>query len=190
MPDVSIPPILLLGDPRLRRACAPIADLADPALEGGIRQLQGALHAFRRVHGFGRGIAAPQIGLSWRLVAAHLDGRDHLLFNPVITWHSEQTMVLWDDCMSFPDLRVRVRRPRSVSMRFQDRDGVEHHWEDMGPSLSELFQHELDHLDGVLGVDRGLDREALVLRAVFEADPEHFLGQVDWWPGQATDDGS
>ncbi len=185
--DGAAPPILLLGDPRLGRVCAPVADPADPAHDEALRGLLAALHAFRRAHGFGRGIAAPQIGLPWRLVAAHLDGRDHLLFDPVITWRSDETIRLWDDCMSFPDLRVRIRRHRSVSLRFFDRGGREHHWEDMGPSLSELFQHELDHLDGVLGVDRALDREALVLRSVFDADPERFLAQVDWWPEQEAD---
>ena len=105
-----------------------------------------------------------------------------VFINPSLTDKSKEMMVVWDDCMSFADLRVRIRRPRSVSIRFQDRRGEEHHWEDMGPSLSELFQHEIDHLDGVLGVDRALDRDALVLRAAFDEDRDHFLAQVDWWP--------
>ena len=81
--------------------------------------------------------------------------------------------------MSFPDLLVRVERHRSVTVQYQDEHGHECILEKVGPALSELLQHEIDHLDGVLAVDRALDKEALVTRRVFDADPDYYHSLVD-----------
>ena len=185
-------PVLELGHPLLRRVCDPVGDaLADPALRGRAASLQATLAAFRERHGFGRAIAAPQVGLPLRLVAMDLGGSAYpdggsgplLLVDPEVTWRSAETFTLWDDCMSFPWLLVRVRRHRSLSVRFRDGDGRERRWERVGPALAELLQHELDHLDGVLALDRaeasasGVD--AVISRAGFEADPDRFRSQVD-----------
>ena len=116
--------VLLLGDPRLRRVSSPVADRRESGFIAGRERLQATLGAFRARHGFGRAIAAPQIGIDRRFVAADLDGEPFVLVNPEIVWRSEETFTLWDDCMSFPDLLVRVRRHRSVSVRFTDCDGA------------------------------------------------------------------
>jgi peptide deformylase len=79
-------------------------------------------------------------------------------------------------------LLVRLRRACSISLRYRDVEGQGHEWNDLEPGLAELLQHEIDHLDGVLAVDHALDREAIVLRPVFEAQPERFQAQVDWPP--------
>src|SRR5687767_6787761 len=93
--------ILLLGDPRLRLMSEPVADVhATPVLDDK-RRLQDALEEFRNRHGFGRAISAPQIGVPLRFIALHLD-RQFVIFNPVITWKSDETFTMWDDCMSFP----------------------------------------------------------------------------------------
>ncbi len=178
-------PILLLGDPRLRRACRPVTDFSDPALHRRAADLTDTLVEFQRRRGFGRAIAAPQIGVDLRLIAMDPRHGPPLLFNPEITWRSAETMTLWDDCMSFPDLLVRLRRWRSISLRYRDRDGAEHRWRRLEPGVAELLQHEIDHLDGVLALDHSLDREAIVLRAVFEADPGGFRSLVDWPSGPA-----
>ena len=81
--------------------------------------------------------------------------------------------------MSFPDLLV-VERASSLSLEYADEHGRPHEWHEVDPALAELLQHELDHLDGILAVDRALDREALVLRAVYEADHERFDAMVDY----------
>lgn len=91
-------------------------------------------------------------------------------------------MTLWDDCMCFPDLLVRVRRAASVSVSFEDIEGHLHHKERLDIAASELMQHEIDHLDGVLAVDHAVDRDALVTRAAFLGDPEHFRALVDYSP--------
>ncbi len=172
--------VLLLGDPRLRVVSSPVAGVADPAFEAEARRLHAVLEAFRRRHGFGRGIAAPQIGIPRRFIALDLGAGPLTLVNPVITWRSRETFTLWDDCMCFPDLLVKVRRHLSIRLAFQDETGRFHTWEKIGQAESELLQHEVDHLDGVLATDRALDGPSLVYRLAFDADPDYFRGQVDY----------
>jgi peptide deformylase len=177
--DVMNDGVLLIGDPRLRIVCDPVTDVEEPAFAGECRRLHAALGAFRAEHGFGRGIAAPQIGIPRRFIALNLNGVAWTLVNPAITWFSPETFTLWDDCMSFPDLLVRVRRFCSVSVSFMDEKNRPQAWESLGPAESELLQHEIDHLDGILAVDRALDARSIVHRRVFAADPAWFRGQVD-----------
>jgi peptide deformylase len=172
-------PILLLGDPRLRCVSSPVEDVAGTVARDG-RRLAATLAAFRRTHGFGRALSAPQIGIARRIVAIDLGTGPRLLLNPEIVWASEERITMWDDCMSFPGLLVRVARRRSISVRFLDETGAEGVWERLDAPTSELLQHEIDHLNGVLAVDRAIDREALVLREAFDADPDAFLSLVDY----------
>jgi peptide deformylase len=150
---------------------------------GEAGRLLAVLDDFRARHGFGRAVAAPQIGMALRMVAVRLPGWPTILYNPEITWQSAGTMTLWDDCMCFPDLLVRVRRACSISIGFLDADGRPGERRELDPATSELLQHELDHLDGVLAVDRAEGRDALVARAAFGADPEYFRALVDYRPG-------
>ncbi|WP_394841623.1 peptide deformylase [Pendulispora brunnea] len=175
--------VLQMGEPGLRRISEPVADIADPAFVADGRRLTATLHAFREAHGFGRAISAPQIGVAQRFIAVHLTGRTSfhgLLINPVITWRSEQTFTMWDDCMSFPSILVRLRRHDSISLSFHDERGEARTWTQLDRSTSELLQHEMDHLDGILAVDHAIDRDAIVMREAFEAMPDHFRGQVDY----------
>jgi peptide deformylase len=173
-------PILQLGDPRLRQVSAPVVDFADPTLREDQRRLHATLAAFRRAHGFGRAISAPQIGVPQRFIALNLGTGPQLLVNPEITWTSHETFTMWDDCMSFPSLLVRVQRYQSISVRYLDEHGKPHEWPRLDQATSELLQHEIDHLDGILAVDRALDRDSLVLREVFEAQRPYFARQVDY----------
>jgi peptide deformylase len=84
-----------------------------------------------------------------------------LLINPEITWRSEETFLVWDDCLSIPDVLVRVRRNRSVSLTYLDHHFRPREWKDLPPDLSELIQHEIDHLDGVLMTDRAEGEDAV-----------------------------
>jgi peptide deformylase len=172
--------ILPLGDPRLRRRAEPVGDLADPAFRAENARLQGALEAFRRTHGFGRGLAAPQLGINKRFIAANLGQSTRSLINPELTWASPETFTLWDDCMCFPWLLVRVRRHASISIAFQDEEGVRRTWERLDRTQSELLQHECDHLDGILAVDRAEGPESLVSREAFNQYRDHFAAMVDY----------
>src|SRR5688500_7262016 len=112
-------PVLLLGDPRLRVRSADVDAYDADAFDS----LAATLDAFRKQHGFGRAISAPQIGIAQRFIAVNLGRGTFFVVNPVITWRSEETFTMWDDCMSFPDLLVRVERVRSLSLEYVGEKG-------------------------------------------------------------------
>ena len=153
-------PILVAGDPRLRQRARPIG-AADAELAQTVAELGATLAAFRRRHGFGRAIAAPQIGRAQRVIAVDLGAGPFALVNPEIDWRSAETFELWDDCFSVPDQLVRVRRHASISLAFCDEQLRPRRWDRLPADLAELIQHEVDHLDGILFTDhlRGLRRE-------------------------------
>ncbi len=168
--------VLLLGDPRLRLRSHEIERFEDAPFDS----LAATLEGFRRRYGFGRAISAPQIGVAQRFIAVNLGHGPFFVVNPVITWRSEETFTMWDDCMSFPDLLVRVRRARSISLEYADEQGRPKQWRELDQAAAELLQHELDHLDGILAVDRALDAESLVLRAAYDAHRELHDSRVDY----------
>jgi peptide deformylase len=125
-----------------------------PNLKTATAAAMAALQWFRDVNGFGRAIAAPQVGYPLRFIVVNLDGTPEVLYNPELTYRSPETFKMWDDCMSFPDQMMLVHRHESVSIKFMDADGVDHVWENLPRDVSELLQHELDHLDGMLMIHR------------------------------------
>ncbi len=154
--------ILLLGDPRLYEQCAPVEREEIGEMRSVVQDLHDTLFAFRERYGAGRAIAAPQIGVMKRLVYMHL-GEPVAFLNPELDRVSEEGFELWDDCMSFPDLFVRVRRHRSCRIRWRDLEWRPHE-EVLEDDRSELLQHECDHLDGVLAVARAVGPRAFALR--------------------------
>lgn len=144
--------ILLLGDPRLYEKCEPVLPGEIPGLQPTVDKMAACILAFRKKYGAGRAIAAPQIGLMKRLVVMNID-TPIAFYNPELFETSEEMMELWDDCMSFPNLLVRLKRHRSCKMRFRDAQWREQVWE-LDGDLSELLQHEIDHLDGILATMR------------------------------------
>lgn len=156
--------ILQLGDPILRRVSQPLARPADAAPV--LNDLAATLAEFRRTHGFGRGISAIQIGEPLRVIYLDVDGVSYPLINPEFVSRSEEKFTLWDDCFSFPNLMVRLERSVAVKLRYQDPSGEPRELE-ARDAFSELIQHEMDHLDGVLAVDRALDRDNFATREEF-----------------------
>ncbi len=134
-----------------------------PALKAVVDDLHDTLMAFRARYKAGRAVAAPQIGVAKRLIYMHID-HPTVFVNPVLEERSEEMIELWDDCMSFPDLLVRVRRHRSCKIAYRDLDLNEQSMPLEG-DLSELLQHEYDHLDGILAVSRAVDGQAFCLRS-------------------------
>jgi peptide deformylase len=157
--------ILELGDPMLRSVSAPVPDPAAATLV--FRDLRATLDEFRRTHGFGRGISAVQIGEPKRLIYIEFDGNAYALRNPEYEYVSQAKFRVWDDCFSFPDLLVLLERHVAVTVRYLDLEGGEQRIRATG-ALSELLQHEIDHLDGILAIDRAIDRESYCTRAEYE----------------------
>jgi len=158
--------ILELGNPVLRVKCTPVKRFEGTGLAKVIEDLRDTLHDFRREHGFGRGIAAPQIGVTQRVIFLDV-GKPLALVNPVIVRRSRRMMTLWDDCFSFPDLLAKVRRNLTVEVRYQDTDGHKRQLDAEG-AFSELLQHEIDHLDGILAIDRAIDSRHIAYRRELE----------------------
>lgn len=160
---MSVREILLLGHPKLYEECEPVEPHELEELRPVVGDLHDTLFDFRRRYDAGRAIAAPQIGVLKRLVYMHV-GEPTVFVNPVLDRKSDETMELWDDCMSFPALLVRVRRHRTCRITYRDLDWVEHQ-RDLADDLSELLQHEVDHLDGILAVERAVGPRAFALRS-------------------------
>jgi peptide deformylase len=166
--------ILQLGDPVLWQKSSAVADVRSAELRDVVSDLSDTLAAFREATGYGRGIAAPQIGLLKRVIFIRMQpsGFCGPLINPEIAWSSETRMELWDDCFSFPDLMVRVSRARQVRVDYLDDRGSKQTLEAEG-DLSELVQHEIDHLDGILAVQRAISPQAFATRAEWERTLKH-----------------
>ncbi len=169
MHDDAPLPILTDDDPRLAEVAAPVA-FPDPTLPATLRRLHATLADFRARHGFGRAMAAPQAGIPARIVVANLGATPFALVNPRIVRRSAETIEVWDDCLSVPGRCVRVRRHRAIDLEYQDERGRTRRWRDLPPDLSELMQHEFDHLDGVLMTARADGPDAI--RPLAERPPQ------------------
>jgi peptide deformylase len=156
--------ILQLGDPILREISAPASSAEASVIFDDLRD---TLHEFQRTHGFGRGISAVQIGELKRLIYIEIGGRDYALRNPVYEFQSDGKFAMWDDCFSFPDLLVWLERHRTVRIRYEDETGAAQMLE-ASDAFSELLQHEIDHLDGVLAIDRAIGPNGLCTREEYD----------------------
>jgi len=167
---MAIRTVLQLGDPGLRKIAKKVDDPAAPEIRMLADDLADTLAFWRKTTGYGRGIAAPQIGANLRVVFLKLDGeKPWLLVNPEITWRSEEKIVVWDACLSFLSIFMQVERHRGIAVRYQDWRGRQCEVQ-VGElkNLSELLQHEIDHLDGILAVDRITDIKTMCTREEFE----------------------
>lgn len=149
----------------LRQVSSPVARPADARLI--LRDLRATLRDFRRTHGFGRGISAVQIGELQRIIYIEFDGVPYALINPVYARRSREKCLVWDDCFSFPSLVVRVKRSVSVTVRYLTPAG-ESRTLNVSGAFSELLQHEMDHLDGILAIDRASGPGSLATREEFQ----------------------
>jgi peptide deformylase len=153
--------ILLLGNQELYEISEEVKQEELPKLKGVIEDLQDTLMGFRDRYGSGRAIAAPQIGVKKRLIYMNVD-HPIALINPVLSFIDEERMTILDDCMSFPGLYVKLQRYRRCRISYYDMDWKKCEMELEG-DLSELLQHEYDHLDGILATMRAIDEKALYM---------------------------
>jgi peptide deformylase len=162
--------ILQLGDPRLREVAVPVDDPRAPEVAALVKDLADTLAHWRSATGYGRGIAAPQLGVRQRIIFLRLPGEQAWpLVNPEIIERSEEKIVVWDACLSFLSIFMQVERHRRIAVRYRDLTGDRHEFRAGDDrNLSELLQHEIDHLDGVLAIDRVTDLKTLCTREEFE----------------------
>lgn len=154
--------ILLLGDPRLYEVSEAVTHEELEALRPVFSDMFDCIRGIRRDYGFGRAIAAPQIGVGKRLICMLTD-KPYVIINPTLEFVGDEMMELMDDCMSFPGLLVRVKRYRHCILRYLD-ENWEMQEKQMDDDLSELIQHEYDHLDGILATMRAIDERSFVMK--------------------------
>ena len=154
--------ILLLGDPRLYEIAEEVKKEELESLKPVFTDMFDCIKAIRRDYGFGRAIAAPQIGVRKRLICILTD-RPYVIINPALEFLGDDTMELMDDCMSFPNLLVRVRRYRHCILHYRDENWLEQTMR-IDDDMAELIQHEYDHLDGILATMRAIDNKSFVMR--------------------------
>ncbi len=154
--------VLLLGDPALYEVSEEVKKEELPEILKLRVDLEDTIRAYRRRYGKGRAIAAPQVGVKKRVICRLFD-TPVLFINPVLEFPDDELYEVWDDCMSFPGLYVRLLRHRRVNVRYLDE-----HWEKrtlaLEGDMAELIQHEFDHLDGILSVMRAIDERSFVFK--------------------------
>ncbi len=159
---MAVRELLRLGHPLLFEPCLPVLPGEVEEMAGVAADLHDTLSAFRKTWGPARAVAAPQIGVLKRIIYMHIDDRV-VFINPVLSDLSPETFEIWDDCMSFPELLVKVKRHCSCTITYRDLE-----WNEQVmqlTNLSELLQHECDHLDGVLATMRAIDHRSIILRS-------------------------
>ena len=159
---MAIKEILLLGNPKLYEVSELVAEQELDFITSVVNDLHHTMLDFRKTYGAGRAIAAPQIHVMKRLIYMHID-KPVVFINPILKNKSLEMMEVWDDCMCFPDLLVKVKRHKTCSIHYRDMQWQKHEMQLTG-DLSELLQHEYDHLDGILAVSRAIDGQSFSLR--------------------------
>ncbi|HXW59114.1 MAG TPA: peptide deformylase [Solirubrobacteraceae bacterium] len=163
--DAALARVRKLGDPVLRATALPVQRF-DRALSEEIEEM-GRLMG----DALGVGLAATQLGVLHRVLVYRADPEDEItaLVNPVLEWASEEKEIGEEGCLSLPGVHVEVERPGQVRVRARDAAGQELEVQAEGLA-ARVIQHEIDHLDGVLILDR-ISRQARkeAMRALREA---------------------
>ena len=171
---MTVLPIVTVGDPVLRERAREVTpeELASPEVQRLIDDMVETMRAAG-----GAGLAANQVGSLVRIAVAEVDHNPRypykppialtVMVNPVIEPLDAETAAINEGCLSVPDLRGEVDRHVRVRVRRLDRDGAEHDEVRLGLTAG-TFQHELDHLDGVLFLDRVRDPATFTTWEQFE----------------------
>lgn len=151
--------ILLLGNEDLYSISEEISKDEIKKAKQIVEDLKDTLMNFRKKYGFGRAIAAPQINEFTRIIYMNFDNNSFAFINPTLEFIEDEKFEVWDDCMSFPSLEVKLYRYKKCTIHFKDLE-----WNDcvleFKDDLAELIQHEYDHLDGILAVQRAIDNKS------------------------------
>ena len=152
-------PIYLYGS-QVLRAAAEESDLADQ--EGLKRLIDDMIETMH--HADGCGLAAPQVGVSRRILVVdgsdladrypELAGFHREMINPVFTFESPESASYEEGCLSIPNVDAEIKRPARIRVRYVDPETFSEKEEDFAGFAARMIQHEMDHLDGILFVDR------------------------------------
>ncbi len=165
--------IVIFPHPTLRKVCDPVRTF-DDQLRRLVEEMVGLMHQAP-----GIGLAAPQVDVPWRLLVADISvGEDpaalRVLINPEVIATHEPAVAMEEGCLSFPRMSAEVSRPQGVTVRYQTLDG-ETTEEKADGLLARVYQHEIDHLDGVLF----FDHLSVLKRELFKKKYKRVLKQME-----------
>jgi peptide deformylase len=144
---MAVRKVIVLGNPILRQKAKPVRQITKAE-----RQLIDDLLETMDAHE-GVGLAAPQVGILQRIFVARWEGETFVLVNPEIEWRSKETVAGMEGCLSIPGVQGKVVRHEKIRVRALNADGNPIVLQPEG-WLARIFQHEIDHLDGILILDR------------------------------------
>jgi peptide deformylase len=151
---MALLPITLYGDKILRKKVSPVKEVDLKTIEL-IKNMFDTMH-----NANGVGLAANQVGADKSIfivdvskVEGHEDSKPMIFINPEITERSEKLRIIEEGCLSIPDIRVEVERPESITIAYQDTD-LKTHALKAENLLARVIQHEFDHVQGILFIDR------------------------------------
>ena len=164
---MAVQKIYQLGSEVLRKKSRQVENF-DDELKSKVEDLKDTLFNFQKEYKIGRAIAAPQIGYHQKIVYYNKNGEEILMVNPEIIDKSKEKFEVWDSCFSFrAAFFVKIKRAKKIKVRYQDVEGKEI-IKEFSDDLSELFQHEIDHLHGILATDHLEDNKNIIMREVWE----------------------
>jgi len=165
---VAVKKIYKIGSEMLRKKSKEVHNFKDGSLKTIADDLKDTLFEFQNSHDLGRAIAAPQIGYLKKVIYYNKNNEEILMVNPEIIEKSKDDFEVWDSCFSFDAaFFVKIKRAKEIKVKYQDLEGkfITKEFKD---DLSELFQHEIDHLYGILATDHLEDNKNIILREVWE----------------------
>ena len=142
--------LVFIGEPVLRQKTAEVS--VEEGIELG-EKLKITLGRYRGIAGFGRGLAAPQIGESKAVFITYVDDVFKTYINPKIIQESSETNFYRETCLSCGFMSVDIQRPASIVFEYTDEDGITQK-EELDSFSARLIQHEYDHLEGIVNVDK------------------------------------
>ncbi len=164
---MTVKKIYKLGSKVLRKKSEQVENF-DEELKSKVKDLKDTLFNFQKEYGIGRAIASPQIGYHQKIVYFNKDDNELLMINPKILEKSEEKFEVWDSCFSFNvSFFIKIERSKKIKVKYQDIEGIAH-VQEFKDDLSELFQHEIDHLHGILATDHLKSNKDIILREVWE----------------------
>lgn len=152
----------------------PLARITTSEYKEKFAYIKGCLRKYRQITGMGRGIAGVQIGIPERFAIIYQPEKPLLIINPEITAKSEKKLIYPEMCMSANPIIAPVVRPAWIECTYFDEDGEKQTWTDkadtdIGKIMNRVFQHEIDHMEGIVNIDLCQGRELML-----DSDPSFY----------------
>lgn len=164
---MAIREVLKLGNPKLRKKSKEVEEIGHESREI-LEDLKDTLTHLQEKKNIGRALAAPQIGYFKKIIYIQTSQKNLFLINPKIKWKSDETYYVWDTCFSFDAaFFVKIKRNYKIKVKYKNQNS-QVTIDEFEDDLSELIQHEVDHLFGKLATDHLEDNRNIIMREEWE----------------------